>query len=235
MSADEICATCGGPLRDGYFYLLDRPERYCAACIRTRPRCDTCAAPLAARHWRLHDGRLLCARCHQTGVFDVAEAQRLYAETVAALARGQGLAVRAHVAFRLVDAPTLRQAQARGAPAGHTPDARTLGLYQRQGEQRTIYVLYGIPRLLFRTVVAHEYAHAWQSERCPGLGEELREGSAEWVAYRHLLDLGCTRAARRMLTANHPYRPAFERVLELEKRLGAEGLLAYLQRQSPSG
>jgi len=165
-------------------------------------------------------------------VFDVGEAQQLYAETVGVVVQNQRLLVSAPVAFRMVDAPTLRQIQARGQPSSHDPDSKTLGLYQRLGKVWAIYVLYGIPRLLFRTVVAHEYAHAWQSEHCPGLDPELREGSAEWVAYRHLLDIGCTRAARRMLTANHPYRPALERVLELERSVGAAGLLTYLRQQA---
>jgi aminopeptidase N len=36
-------------------------------------------------------------------------------------------------------------------------------------------------------VTAHEYAHAWQGENCPLLDDPLlREGFAEWVAYRVL-------------------------------------------------
>jgi hypothetical protein len=96
---------------------------------------------------------------------------------------------------------------------------------------RIIYMLYALPRLLFRTTVAHEYAHAWQSEHCPLLQDDtLREGFAEWVAFYHLLWIGATRAARRMLTAQHPYRPALEQVLKLEQHLGKAGLIEYIQR-----
>jgi aminopeptidase N len=79
--------------------------------------------------------------------------------------------------------------------------------------------------------VAHEYAHAWQGEHCPLLEDAaLREGFAEWVAYRHLRFIGCTRAAERMLSSNHPYRPDLEQVLALEQRLGAAGLIEYMKR-----
>jgi len=108
-------------------------------------------------------------------------------------------------------------------------DEKTLGLYQRQGRLRAIYVLYGLPKLLFRTVVAHEYAHAWQGESCPLLEDDrLREGFAEWVAYRHLLYLGCSKEAQRMLTSAHPYRPMLEEVLAIDARVGPSGVVQHL-------
>ncbi len=224
----DRCAACGAPLTHGYFYLRDRTERYCSRCIAERPRCDGCAAPVGDRHWSLHDGRLLCARCHATAIYDPDLAHALYRETVGAVIAQLGLSLRVGVEFRLVDAPTLAGVRA-GAHDGHAADERTLGLYQRQGHMRVIYMLYGLPRLLFRTVVAHEYAHAWQGETCPLLEDDgLREGFAEWVAYRHLLYLGCTKAAQRMLSSQHPYRPLLERVLLLEERAGPAGVVDHI-------
>ena len=226
----DRCASCGGPLNNSYYTLLDRPERYCARCIATRPRCATCGAPLGAEHWSLHDGRLQCANCHATAVYDPAVARGLFEETVTGVVAQLGLTLNVGVAFRLVDAPTLEGIRASGGnlpPAGYN----TLGLYQRQGYIRAIYMLYGLPRLGFRTTVAHEYAHAWQGERCPLLRDEmLREGHAEWVAYYHLRWLGCVKAADRMLTSQHPYRPALDQVLELERRVGVAGVQTYLMQ-----
>jgi len=222
----DRCATCGRPLIDGYFYLHDRPERYCPDCIVGRARCDSCAAPVGDQHWTLHDGRVQCGACHTTAVYDVAQAQQIYAETVAAVEAQLSLSLRVGVEFRLIDAPTLAQVRATGGAAARD---KTLGLYQRQGRLRAIYVLYGLPRLTFRMVVAHEYAHAWQGETCPLLeDDQLREGFAEWVAYRHLLHLGCSKAAARMLTSQHPYRPMLERVLALEQRAGPRGVIAQM-------
>jgi len=224
------CATCASPLTTGYYLLLDREDRYCPTCIATRARCATCGAPLGDTHWRLHDGRLQCGACHATAVYDPGLARTIYDETVAGVIAQLGLTLNVGVAFRMVDAPTLEGIRAQGGdtpPAGHN----TLGLYQRRGHIRTIYMLYGLPRLIFRTTVAHEYAHAWQGERCPLLNDdELREGFAEWVAYHHLRWLGCTRAAGRLLSGPHPYRDALDRVLELEHRLGAAGVIAYIKK-----
>jgi hypothetical protein len=222
------CAACGVLLSSGYFYLRDREERYCSACIAGRPRCDACSAPVGDQHWVLHDGRVLCARCHGTAVYDAAVAGRLYSETVGAVVVQLGLTLRVGVEFRLVDAPALARVRA-SADAQHDPAEKTLGLYQREGRLRAIYILYGLPKLAFRTVVAHEYAHAWQGETCPLLEDDrLREGFAEWVAYRHLLYIGCTKAAQRMLASAHPYRPLLEQVLELEQRVGPSGVVEHL-------
>lgn len=227
-STSDHCAACGTPLTSGYFFLHDHNERFCAQCIAARPRCDACAAPVGHHHWQLHDGRVLCRRCHATAIYDPQVAHQLYEETVGAIIAQLGLTLRVGVEFRLVDAPMLAQIRA-GAADGHAPDEKTLGLYQRQGRLRAIYMLYGLPKLLFRTVVAHEYAHAWQGETCPLLEDDgLREGFAEWVAYRHLLYLGCTKAAQRMLTSSHPYRPLLDRVLALEQRSGPAGVVQHL-------
>jgi Protein DA1 len=223
------CAACGDPLAGTYFALPDRPERYCASCIATRPRCDVCSAPVGEPHWRLHDNRTLCQTCHATAVFEPHDAEQLFRETVGAVIAQLHLELRFGVVFRLVDAPGMAQIRSEaGAPLA--PDEHVLGLYQRRGDLRAIYMLYALPRLLFRTVVSHEYAHAWQNESAPNLQDAgLREGFAEWVAYRHLCYLGCTRAARHLLTSQHPYRPLLEQVLEIERRDGPLGVLNHVR------
>lgn len=225
----DHCAACGTPLTRGYYFLRDRSERYCPECIATRPRCDACSAPVGDQHWTLHDRRVLCNNCYATAVFDPALARHLYDETVSAIVAQLNLSLKVGVEFRLIDEPGMARVRA-GANDDHHPEEKTLGLYQRQGRLRAIYMLYGLPKLLFRTVVAHEYAHAWQGETCPLLDDDgLREGFAEWVAYRHLLYLGCTRAAQRMLTSSHPYRPLMEQVLALEAQVGPAGVLEHIR------
>src|SRR5262249_19655259 len=142
--AQGCCAACGKPLTHGYYFLRDRSDRYCAECIATRPRCDSCSAPVGDQHWALHDGRVLCDRCHATAIVASVVARQLYDETVAAVAAQLGLWLRVGVEFRLVDAPTLAQIRATGN-GGHAADEKTLGLYQRQGRLRAIYLLYGLP------------------------------------------------------------------------------------------
>ncbi|RRR72558.1 MAG: protein DA1 [Candidatus Viridilinea halotolerans] len=230
MATNERCAACGGPLLGNYYTLIDRPERYCHGCITTRLRCATCGSPLGDQHWKLHDGRQQCGLCHATAIYEPQVARAIFDETVSALVAYLEMRLNVGVAFRLVDAPTLEGIRAAGS--SHPPRGfNTLGLYQRRGHIRAIYMLYGLPRLTFRTTVAHEYAHAWQGERCPLLSDhELREGHAEWVAYQHLRWLGCHKAAERMLTAPHPYRKALERLMALERQLGVQAVNPYMTR-----
>lgn len=225
------CASCGELLLGSYYTFIDRPDRFCGRCIATRPRCAGCGAPMGARHWQLHDGRLQCERCHATAIYDPAEALAIYDQTVTALVAQFAMRLNVGAAFRLIDAPTLEQIRSRGDRHLAELGRITLGLYQRQGRLRVIYMLYGLPRLTFRTTVAHEYAHAWQGENCPLLSDNLlREGFAEWVAYHHLYYLGCGKAAERMLSSQHPYVPALRHVLALETRLGQAGLIDYVRR-----
>ncbi len=220
------CASCGQPLTNGYYVLIDRPDRFCPQCIANRPRCDTCGAPLGNHFWNLHDGRQQCDTCHAVAIYDPAQAQQLFQQTASMLTEGLGLRLNVGVAFRLVDAPTMTRLRGPVQPGLHT-----LGLYQRQNHIRVIYLLYGLPRLVFRITAAHEYAHAWQTEHCPLLRNEfLREGHAEWVAYRHLLQLGSRKAAARMLDENHPYHQPLRHLLALEAQLGVAGVNAYLTR-----
>jgi len=208
--------------------LLNCEEHYCPPS--SVPHCDCCGASLHAHHWQLHDGRRQCGGCHRTAIYDFALAQTLFAETAAGIRAQLGFSLNVGVEFRLVDAPALQALRSQDTNPQQTKE-RTLGLYHRQGRLRVIYMLYGLPRLLFRTTVAHEFAHAWQGEHCPLLTDQaLREGFAEWVAYRHLIWLGATKAAQLMLTAPHPYRPLLAQVLTLEEQFGIPGLIDYIRR-----
>ena len=200
-----ICLACGRPVRGKYIEIdgggtgnSDGP--YCETCYRDRPPCDVCGAPLTIQHWQLSDGRLSCGRCHATAIYAPAEAMALYEEMKTVVAQQIGLSLNIPTGLALVDRVQLeeiihQQAGVGSANSGTSSSAsdevldpqRTLGIYARRGIRRGIYVQTGLPRLLLMQVAAHEYAHAWQGENCPLLRDTLvREGFAEWVAYKIL-------------------------------------------------
>ena len=223
-----ICACCGRTLIERYMYLFHRPERFCEQCWATRPHCGSCGIPVNEHGWKLHDGRWQCVRCHTTAIYDPHKAHALYTATVQALAQHPGLVLRVGVTFRLVDQPTL-QGYGHFTATDATP--RLLGLYRWERRTRIIFVLYGLPLVTFREVVAHEFAHAWQKEHCPLLSDEAWiEGFAEWVAYRHLLSLGASKAAERLRLPQSPYAALLERCLHLEQQHGVDGVLERIRR-----
>jgi hypothetical protein len=82
------------------------------------------------------------------------------------------------------DASTLGERHGEDGPADGL-----CGLYLRDANgNASIHVLSHLPAPRGAAVLAHELAHAWQAENCPEeQGTRLREGFAEWVAWR-LLD-----------------------------------------------
>lgn len=101
-----------------------------------------------------------------------------------------------------------------------------LGFFQRNGEDRAIYIEQVLPCILFQSVAAHELAHAWQSFHAPPT-QPLRivEGFAEWVSYRILLALGQQAEAERLNRRTDLYGEGLHYFLALEREHGRNGVL----------
>ncbi len=117
-----------------------------------------------------------------------------------------------------------------GERSGGGPDL--VGLFVHAGRLRAIYVEYGLPRIFFSEVLAHEYAHAWQAENAPLLAEpELREGFAEWVAYKTVESWGCRLRLDRFRERQDMYGAGLRRVLGWEAAGGVAEVLERIRRE----
>jgi hypothetical protein len=159
-----------------------------------------------------------------------------------------GLGLNVGAEFTLVDsqhlrrlaadlAPTLQtpsetRADESGAKSPHRdPDSRTVGLFVRKGHRRVMYVVSGLPQLLLVQTIAHEWAHAWQGENCPLLQNNVvREGFAEWAAYKTLEMMEATNTLARMERQNSIYGEGLRQMLALERRDGISGVLAFCRQ-----
>lgn len=221
------CLACGQLVR-GRALVVDGVGPYCEDCHRSRPPCDTCGAPLTDERWLLSDGRVLCARCHQTAVYAPEEASALYAEVQQVIAARLGLRLNIPTGLALVDRNQLAEIlRTQADPDQALEPAQTLGIYMRRGTRRGMYAQTGLPEIELIHVVAHEYAHAWQGENCPLLRDPLlREGFAEWVAY-HVL--AYYRHEQRMLAMRRRpediYRQGLEAMLALEAQSGQAAVI----------
>jgi hypothetical protein len=196
---------------------------YCRQCFEQKPRCDTCGSPVGSHYWAKPDGRKLCDRCQSTAVSDPTHAHTLYRQVRSALARTLNLSlhepcklelVSRHQLLGLIEKSSLYSLDANSRE-------RCFGLFIRQGRHRAIFVEYGLPQIVLLEVMAHEYAHAWQSENCRSEATpEIQEGFAEWVTYKLLQEWGCARRTGRMLRRDDIYGKGLKRMLQWEAEGG---------------
>jgi hypothetical protein len=233
------CALCRRALGGGdgrLFALPGRPRRfYCPECW-ARPHCHACSRPVGALSYRREDGRVLCDVCHVSAVYDPAEAGALYARVRETAARVLDMHLGVGATLRLAgraEIAGLRGAES-GAPVapGDASGADYVGLFVYSWRRRAIYIEYGLPRIFFCEVLAHEFAHAWQAECAPLLTDpELREGFAEWVAYKVVQSWGCRLRLERFRERQDIYGSGLRRLLGWEATEGAAGVMRRIQRE----
>ena len=181
--------------------------------------CGAAEGPATVR-----DGRAFCPRCASTLVESRVEAESLYRHLLDTARRRLGLVIRD--APRLVLAPEVALRRRAGVRAADGIS----GLYVRGGHERpSIHVLSPLPRARLTSVLAHEIAHAWQAENCPDeQGRRLREGFAEWVAWRLLEGREACAGERRVIEARTDvYGQGFRVFAELQARPGGLHPVAY--------
>ena len=217
------CAACDAHVGTRAVLLEGETHVYCRPCFEQRPRCDTCSRPVGAHYWTRTDGRKLCDRCQSTAVSDPAQAYALYRRVRADLARWLGISLRVTCQLKLVSRYQLDEMITKSSLCHLDADSRErcFGLFVREGKHRAIFVEYGLPRIVLMEVMAHEFAHAWQSENCRrDQHPEIQEGFAEWVAYKLLEGLGCRRRCERMLRRDDLYGRGLRKMLKLENQGG---------------
>ncbi len=189
--------------------------------------------PVGSNHVRLPDRRRICARCHRTAVYDPARAQKLCEYAARIVTDQLGLGLNVGVNFTLVDYMHLHRlaTETPRDPDDDYGQGKIVGLYLHKGRKRVMYVLLGLPQILLVQTVAHEWAHAWQGENCPLLQDPpVREGFAEWVAYKTLQTMGASDKMALMEQQNGLYGQGLRQMLELERSRGVPGVLAFCRR-----
>ncbi|KQJ81504.1 protein DA1 isoform X2 [Brachypodium distachyon] len=177
----------------------------CCSCERMEPR--------ESRYVLLDDGRKLCLECLDSAVMDTTECQPLYLE-IQEFYEGLNMKVEQQVPLLLVERQALNEAmEGEKTGHHHLPETRGLCLSEEQTvstilrrprmagnkimEMRTepyrltrrcevtaILILYGLPRLLTGSILAHEMMHAWL--RLKGyrtLSPDIEEGICQVLAH----------------------------------------------------
>ncbi|XP_071739420.1 protein DA1-related 1-like [Rutidosis leptorrhynchoides] len=185
----------------------DRTPR-CCSCERMEPR-DT-------KYLSLDDGRKLCLECLDSAIMDTHECQPLYLE-IQDFYEGLNMKIEQQVPLLLVERQALNEAmegekhghhhmsETRGLCLSEEQTIRTIMGRPRIGAGRimdmftepyrlvrrcevtAILILYGLPRLLTGSILAHEMMHAWlRLKGYSNLPPDVEEGICQVLAHMWL-------------------------------------------------
>lgn len=239
------CTVCQATIRGNYRVVGEREAPVCDACFDGYPHCFACGLPAAQGSQDLKDGRVLCAFDRKTAVFSDEQAARLFQQAQDEVLKtfGRRLALGVGVGgVHLVDQPTMIGLMEGIEVGGYHRAASGLTRIRavHRGGKRTfeppqVYLLTGLPRSRFLTVAAHEYAHAWHSQRHPDYRtttRRMREGFAEWVALKVAQKHDRDDETRALLGSADPdYSEGLRACLAIEKKKGVRGVLDYALRE----
>ncbi|KZV52960.1 hypothetical protein F511_34814 [Dorcoceras hygrometricum] len=181
------------------------------------PRCSSCERmEVDCRYLILDDGRKLCLECLDSSIMDTHECQPLYLE-IQEFYEGLNMKVEQQIPMLLVERQALNEAmEGEKTGHHHMPETRGLCLSEEQTirtilrrpriggfriidlftepytlirrcEVTAILVLFGLPRLLTGSILAHEMMHAWlRLKGYPSLSPEVEEGICQVLAHMWL-------------------------------------------------
>ncbi|GJN00743.1 hypothetical protein PR202_ga17947 [Eleusine coracana subsp. coracana] len=169
--------------------------------------------PRDSRYVLLDDGRKLCLECLDSAVMDTRECQPLYLE-IQEFYEGLNMKVEQQIPLLLVERQALNGAmEGEKAGHHHLPETRGLCLSEEQTvstilrrprlrgnrilemitepykltrrcQVTAILILYGLPRLLTGSILAHEMMHAWLRLQGYGrLSPDVEEGICQVLAH----------------------------------------------------
>lgn len=231
----KYCHLCGQRLLgQGWVYIPhNTPQEQslilCQDCRENAPRCEICGLPMGKHYKQLPDGRKICPHCSRTAIFDPTHAQTYFKRVVDVVTEQLGLKLQVGAEFALVDPEHLQHIAKEIEQEPSTDSENVIGLFVRQGAKRVMYVLSGLPQVMLIHTIAHEWAHAWQGENCPLLkSPSVREGFAEWIAYKTLLAMGKSETSRKR--APDLYQEGLQNMLRLEQEKGIDGVLTFCRQ-----
>jgi len=135
------------------------------------PQCHVCARLISEKTSQggvqYGDGRVVCGICRITEITtaeQIAHARQIILQALQAVGFDY---IPDYISVNLADQRTLQKRLGVGRNANSHGYTKTLikNLNQTRVMEHSIFILYGLPRLLFMGVLAHELLHVWLNER----------------------------------------------------------------------
>jgi hypothetical protein len=210
-------------MMEAYWTVAGSGGAFCDRCADEAPRCTACRRP--ALDGIARDGRFFCRECAREMVDDAGGYERIYDAVIDEARIRLGLELGSVPPLVVADRGELVE-----AAEGSFSPADLCGIYERDpGGRAVIRILSNLPEPKVAAVLAHEIAHAWQAENCPDdQGERVREGFAEWVAWKVLAGTPGGGPQREIIEArSDEYGMGFRLFRGIEGRQGSGGALRY--------
>lgn len=104
-----------------------------------------------------------------------------------------------------------------------------IGGYYQAFAPESIWIITGYSREYAIGVIAHEFAHAWQSTEAPARqNKTLKEGFATWCQYKMLMALGAQSIANALFSlSDSDYSRGLRIYLDVEAKSGISGVINY--------
>lgn len=224
IEAAVRCAACGLPIFGSYRVVRGEEGAYCERCSNDAVSCAICGVP--TRDPEIQDGRALCRDCTRGRLDDHAALHRLYEDTRTRLERTLGVRLRRVPELRIL---SMADVDVSRLDAPHSLE-KLGGLFTKESNGDTsIQLVTPLTEPRARAILAHELAHAWQSEACPDeQGRRLREGFAEWAAWKTIEGLEeCAKERMKIEARTDEYGQGFRLFRGLEERGGTDAAIRY--------
>jgi hypothetical protein len=185
------------------------------------------------------DDRHICSICYRTAVSDKYRAEWVLNEVITRLAGERIVIERDNIKLNLVDQNALNSIT--GDLSGHhTGYTRYEGKGRRGGPVESefdIYILDGLPEIVFMAVAAHELMHVWQYTYAPlNSDPAFYEGNCNYASYL-LLRRTQNKQAEYMignLAQNDDpiYGEGYRRVKDFARSVGNPSWLEYMKNNT---
>jgi len=241
-SVGKRCVVCGNVAVEEFF-VDNRGNAVCKAHKDAAARCHACQqflSPVFKGSWSEYDdGRIICKQCDATAVHEISEARELIEEVKDEL-EAAGITIDQKFKLTFVSIQELNTSLnvflVDHLGVTKYEESEILGgLFT--SKKYAIQVLYGLPRSLLRSVLAHELMHVWLFANAPRpQDQQMCEGSCQYAAYLVLqnddTDNGRYFLEYMMSQDDEIYGEGFQKVLGYINSVGLNPWLDYLQNNT---
>jgi len=174
----NLCDHCKKTLgRQWYVY---EDKKYHAHCFTP---CSTCGRILSRGSRTYEDGRHICRYCYKTAVHHSWTVNKCKRQVLKQLTDVGFKHIPLNVPLSLASQPELTNKSC-------AVNTRGMALFQKEFKDHKvhaikhhIYILYGVPKIEFQGILAHELIHVWQNENNFKLSPMHTEGLCNLASY----------------------------------------------------